>query len=251
MKNTRQIVALSGGKDSTAMALRLKELNPDEPYEYISTPTGNEHAEVFTHLKGLERILKAPIRFLKPYAGDGLVECIRENKMIPNFRARFCTRELKIEPTISFLKSIRPAIQYVGLRADEPLRKGIYGELDDIEQCYPMRDWGWSLEDVHFYLKERGVDVPARTDCAWCFYQRLPEWKHLWKNHPKTYAKAVQIEEELGHTFRSDGRDTWPAALSELAKEFQNGRPVKGYTETYQMELFNCHLSQSCRVCSL
>ena len=35
----RHIVALSGGKDSTALALRLAEVEPCD-YEYICTPTG-------------------------------------------------------------------------------------------------------------------------------------------------------------------------------------------------------------------
>lgn len=39
---TTHVVGLSGGKDSTAMALRLRELNPDTPYTYIITPTGDE-----------------------------------------------------------------------------------------------------------------------------------------------------------------------------------------------------------------
>jgi tRNA(Ile)-lysidine synthase TilS/MesJ len=35
------IVALSGGKDSVAMALRLVEVEPRD-YLYVCTPTGNE-----------------------------------------------------------------------------------------------------------------------------------------------------------------------------------------------------------------
>lgn len=35
------VVALSGGKDSTALALRLKEIEPRE-YQYVCTPTGDE-----------------------------------------------------------------------------------------------------------------------------------------------------------------------------------------------------------------
>ena len=38
----KHIIALSGGKDSTAMALRLAEINPDIDYEYICTPTDRD-----------------------------------------------------------------------------------------------------------------------------------------------------------------------------------------------------------------
>lgn len=37
---TLHVVALSGGKDSTAMALRLAEVEPRE-YTYVCTPTGS------------------------------------------------------------------------------------------------------------------------------------------------------------------------------------------------------------------
>lgn len=33
---------------------------------------------------------------------------------------------------------------------------------------YPLSEWGWDLSRVRQYLTERGVAVPARTDCAGC-----------------------------------------------------------------------------------
>ena len=253
METRRHIVALSGGKDSTAMALRLKELNPSIEYEYFSTPVGNEPQEVFDHLDRLETILGSSITRLAVYKGDGLEKLIDEQQMIPNFRARFCTRILKIEPAIEFMKSASPCVQYVGLRADEPPaeRGGIYGDIQGVRQEYPMRDWGWSLENVYFYLQDRGVDVPVRTDCEWCFYQRLAEWKTLWKHRRESFERAANIELRIGHTFRSPSRDAWPADLKSLGEEFGTGRHVRGYEDSGQLELFNCHLSQSCRVCSL
>jgi tRNA(Ile)-lysidine synthase TilS/MesJ len=54
------IVGLSGGKDSTAMALRLTEVEPRE-YAYICTPTGNEPAEMQAHWSHLEGLLGQPL----------------------------------------------------------------------------------------------------------------------------------------------------------------------------------------------
>lgn len=51
------VVALSGGKDSTAMALRLRELNPDVDYVYVCTPTGNELPEMWEHWRKLGQLL--------------------------------------------------------------------------------------------------------------------------------------------------------------------------------------------------
>lgn len=232
----KHVVALSGGKDSTAMALELARTEPRD-YEYICNATGNELPDLFDHLNRLEDILQKPIKRVG-YHTD-LYGLIDEVKMLPNFRARFCTRILKIEPTIEYFDSLPPgSVLYVGLRKDEEERKGLYGE--DISVRFPMREWGWAECDVWEYLNARGVSIPKRTDCAVCPYQRLGEWFDLWKNYPAEYQKGVEVEKKYGHTFRSAGRDTWPASLAELAKEFERGRPLKRGKR-----------QESCRVCSL
>ena len=70
-------------------------------------------------------------------------ECIRQNKMLPNFRARFCTRQIKIEPARKMMAAQGEVHHYVGLRADEETRLG--GIFDDIGivNHHPFREWGW------------------------------------------------------------------------------------------------------------
>lgn len=281
------VVALSGGKDSVALALRLRELNPDVPYRYISTPTGNELPEFFEHFDRLEQLLQAPIVRIAPKLegtqvigwqdggdSDALLDLIRRHQMLPNFRARWCTRQLKIEPTLFWLAEHAPAIQYVGLRADEGERGGIYpmqpdkvtsktmpnkllrqmvadGVFAGITQAYPMRDWGWSIDDVWGYLDQRGIEIPERTDCGLCFFQRLQEWRRLHAKSPESFAAGVAIEQEIGHTFRSDGRDTWPASLEQLATEFDRGRNPKGYEASRQLRLVDCDREDLCRACTM
>lgn len=236
MNEPKHVIGLSGGKDSVAMALRLVEVEPRD-YEFICNWTGNELPEMKAHLKRLEGLLGKEIMHVG-YHTD-LYGVIDEVQMIPNFRARFCTRILKIEPTIAYFESLpKDSILYVGLRADEEERKGLYGE--DIQVRFPMREWGWGINDVWAYLNKRGIEIPKRTDCAVCPYQRLGEWHDLWKNHPEEYAKGVAVEEKYGHTFRSPQRDTWPAPLSELAIEFANGRKIRERKK-----------DTPCRVCSL
>lgn len=231
------VVGLSGGKDSTGMALHLVELHPYRHWEFICNATGNELPVMFEHWRKLERLLDHAIRPVR-YHTD-LAGLIREQKMLPNFRMRFCTRMLKIEPTIAYFESLPDkSVLYVGLRADEELRRGLYGE--DISVCFPLREWGWGIEVLKAYLVNRGVAIPDRTDCAWCPYQKLGEWFDLWKNHPDLWEEGAVLERERGHTFRSAQRDTWPASMDDLAKEFASGRPLR-----------NTARSTTCRVCSL
>lgn len=233
----RHIVGLSGGKDSVALALALRAVEPRN-YEYICNETGNELPEWRAHIDKLEKMLDAPIKRVR-YHTD-LLGLIQELEMLPNFRARFCTRILKIEPTIEYFASLPPgSTLYVGLRADEEERRGLFGE--DINVRFPMREWGWTIDDVWRFLEKMGVCIPRRTDCAWCPFQRLEEWFSLWQNNREEYYQGVAVELMRGHTFRSPGRDTWPASLWELAQEFERGRQLrKRRTKT-----------EPCRVCSL
>ena len=57
----RDVVGLSGGKDSTALALWLVENEPRE-YEFILQSTGNELPPMVEHWERLERMLGQPIK---------------------------------------------------------------------------------------------------------------------------------------------------------------------------------------------
>ena len=242
------VVGVSGGKDSTCLALALKEKQPDTPFTYIYTPTGNELPEMIMHMKRLEKLLGQEILGL---SNGTLRSIIYEQKMIPNYRSRFCTRILKLVPAGRFYEKYSPVIAYIGLRKDEDEREGTRPGGDsasiesDVKQVFPFQQWGWGLGEVWAFLNDRGITIPERTDCAWCPYQRLGEWYNLWKDHPDIYREGEEIEEEFGHTFRSDGRDTWPASMKDLRLKFEAG-------EIPERSLRMMDKRQGmCRVCSM
>lgn len=224
------------------MALRLCELHPGTDFVYICTPTGNELDEMFAHWRKIGDLLGKPIQ---PVIGGDLFSLIRQQKMIPNFRARFCTRMLKIEPYAAWLmqqsEKYSRIVSYVGIRADEPEREaGDYTKVPGVEMVFPMREWGWTIAKVLDYLAERGVTIPVRTDCALCFWQRLPEWYALWRDHRTQWDEGEAIELEMGHTFRSPSRDTWPAAMKDMRARFEKGDRPRGMKESKLV---------ACRVC--
>ena len=230
------VVGLSGGKDSTALALWLVENEPRE-YTFICNTTGNELPEMLLHWARLEQILKTPIT--QVIDGRGLINLCQEMNALPNFRMRWCTRILKIEPTIKYMDALPDgSVLYVGLRADEEMRRGIYGE--DMKIRFPLREQGFNEASVWKFLADRNVTIPDRTDCALCPYQRIIEWFNLWKNYPDKWAEGVALEKKTGRTFRSDGRDTWPADMESLGLAFASGREIR-----------KSNRDTTCRVCSL
>jgi 3'-phosphoadenosine 5'-phosphosulfate sulfotransferase (PAPS reductase)/FAD synthetase len=214
------IVALSGGKDSTAMALRLLEVEPRD-YEWIITPTGNEPPEMIEHWLKLGRLLGKPLRPVSN--GKSLGGLIRLQNALPNWRMRWCTRMLKIEPFQQYIWVHAPCVVYVGIRADETDREGVDYDNLFIRRDYPLQRWNWELGDVLRYLECHDVQIPERTDCMACFFQTLYEWWVLWRTKPEAYAEAEQWEHMTGHTLRSEQRDSHPAALKDLRQEFESG----------------------------
>lgn len=248
--NRKRVVALSGGKDSTAMALALQVWEPAD-YTYVITPTGNELPEMIGHWLKLVDLLGKP---LTPVSRKSLQGEIRRQRALPNHRARWCTRLLKLVPYYEWLGNQGPVVSYVGLRADEQSRPGmIFPNQDDIMMDFPMRRWFWTLKDVLEFLADIGITVPERTDCAMCFWQTLAEWYLLWLNHPTLYAEAEDLEiwvsaERGGNfTLRSAQRDTWPADLTSLRLAFESGRiPTRSLAIRDKKQQIG-----ACRVCTL
>ena len=242
------IVALSGGHDSTALSFLLREREP-RPYVYVCTPTGNELPAMFDHWRNLGERLG---RRIVPIMAGTLHSIIREEKMLPNFRARFCTRRLKIEPYRKFLIAqcaVGPVVSYVGLRADEPGRAGgAYADIAGVTMRFPLREWGMGENDVQDALKRFGITCPNRNDCGECYHQRLGEWYEYWRDHREAAERAVALEEEMGGTLRSPGRDAWPVALKDLFAAFASGRIPTISLNRMKRERMAIG---SCRVCAI
>lgn len=229
-KRQKQIVAaFSGGKDSTALAYMLR------PKYLLYTSTGNELPPVEQHIQLVAADIGAEV--IRP-PGPTLAELIAQYRSLPNYRMRWCTHRIKVLPAMKWMKDHPDVTLAVGLRHDEPTRKGIYG-LDPARFIFPLRDEKMDVGDVWGVIKSLGIDIPIRTDCAICFFQRLGEWYQLWRDWPAYWREGEDWESFTGHTFRSPSRDTWPAAMQGLRREFERGRIPRGGESTARHERRN------------
>jgi len=246
----KNIVAFSGGKDSTAMALLMAERG--EPFEMLFTPAGDEPAELFEHVNRMVEMTGA--RLITP-DNKPLSFWVEHFNALPNHRQRWCTRLIKIEPCIAYLKQHPGSTLNVGLRADEPPedRTGLYGPYATYR--YPLREAGLDLRGVLDFLRVRNIKVPKRTNCKRCYGQKIAEWYDFWRTDPEGWASAEEDEARTGHTWRSPSRDTWPAALKDMRAEFERGRRPRGLRlPVFQNGLFLDESTgeeeeRECRVC--
>lgn len=242
------VVGMSGGHDSSIMSLLLVEREP-RPYAFVCTPTGDELPEMFAHWRAMGERLGSRIL---PIMAHSLRSLIDEYQALPNFRQRWCTRRIKIEPYEAFLAQLAqggPVVSYVGLRADEPAREGgIYSHIDGVTMRFPLREWGMGESEVQAGLAARGVVCPLRTDCARCYHQRIGEWFLLWLDNRDLYLDAERDEERTGYTFRTPGRDSWPTPLRDLRLEFEAGKTPNVSLRRMAREYM---ATGACRVCAL
>lgn len=223
----RHLVALSGGKDSTAMALHLREAEADREYEFLITPTKRELPEMNAHWEKLECLLgQKLVRIPAPT----LVDLIIKQKALPNWRMRWCTRLIKIEPFMLYAQEASPSVCYVGIRADEAGDREAtdWHGIEGVKQDFPLVRWGWGLSRVKQYLGDRGIVIPNRTDCDICFWQQIGEWWRLWRDHKDRWMEGEALEHFTGHTFRSEQRDTWPASMKGMRELFEKGFVPRG-----------------------
>ena len=95
MDNQRHVLGLSGGRDSAALAVYMRQNHPELNIEYFFTDTGKELPEVYEYLGQLEGFLGKPIQRLNPLRDFDF--WLKEYKnFLPSPRTRWCTRQLKI-----------------------------------------------------------------------------------------------------------------------------------------------------------
>jgi len=205
-KPVRHILGLSGGKDSTALAVLLHQQIPQ--MEYFFCDTHQELPETYSYLDRIKARLGIKIEYLSATRGfDHWLDVY--GGVLPSPQMRWCTKQMKIKPLEDFIGD-DTAISYVGIRADEH-RDGYISTKSTITPVYPFKEQGLVKDDIYRILEESGIGIPkyyewrSRSGCYFCFFQRKYEWVMLHEHHPDLFARAVEYEQQ-----HKDGRTyTW------------------------------------------
>jgi 3'-phosphoadenosine 5'-phosphosulfate sulfotransferase (PAPS reductase)/FAD synthetase len=218
------VLGISGGKDSAALAIYMRDRQPDMIYYFCDT--GEELEETYEYLAVLETYLGKPIKRLNPDRPFSHYLKIYNN-YLPSPRMRWCTAMLKLKPFEDWIEaefSDCLVKSYIAIRADED-REGYISHKENIEAVYPFKQAGVDKDEVFRILEEAAVGLPkyyewrTRSGCYFCFFQRKAEWIGLKERHPERFEKAKTYEKiEIDPATGAQTAYTWSQgeSLAEL-----------------------------------
>jgi len=271
----KHVLGLSGGRDSAALAVYMRQHHPELDIEYFFTDTGKELPEVYEFLGRLEGFLGKPILRLNPDR-DFDFWLKQYNSFLPSPQTRWCTRQLKLRPFEQWLRPMLEAgtkvYSYVAIRSDEEYREGYNSKHDNLKIALPFKQDGIDKPGVQDILEASGLGLPkyyewrSRSGCTFCFYQQKIEWVRLKEQHPDAFEEAKAYEKdavEHGSPFTwSQGESldelTQPERVAQIkedyerrvarmkAKQLQN--PLRDTADDYDIdELYG--QAKSCLAC--
>lgn len=248
MKSDLHVVSFSGGKDSTAMLIGMKEKGMQiDMVLYCDTTV--EFPEMYDHIKKVESFIDIPITKLSAshsyeyYLLDHMKKT-RTGEFVKGYsfagtRSRWCTSKLKTDVINRFLSELKDKyniIQYVGIASDEQYR------IKDLN--YPLVDWGWTEADCLQYCYDKGFDFGGlyeifhRVSCWCCPLQSLDELRKLRKNFPDLWKQLQEWQLKTWRKFRPD------FSVQELEIRFSledewiaDGKEINPKKESFRKEL--------------
>jgi 3'-phosphoadenosine 5'-phosphosulfate sulfotransferase (PAPS reductase)/FAD synthetase len=212
-----RVVQFSGGKDSTALVLWARERFGDD-FVTVFCDTGWEHPLTMAYIAEMNRrLLGGRLVTLRSAKYAGMVELVQIKKRVPSRKARFCTSELKVEPSIQFVADLMAerhdeVTVYQGIRAsesDQRRKAGARFWADDYD-CWIERPlFDWSVEQVFEIHKQYDIEPnplylagSARVGCFPCIQINHAELRRLTETMPEVWDRMAELEAAAaGRTF--------------------------------------------------
>ena len=222
-------MSFSGGKDSTAMLLKMIK-NNIKIDEIIFCDTGMEFQEMYDHIEKVQEMIQMPITVLKSeksfeYWMFEHIKTKGKNKgqkgySWPDFRNRWCTQALKKQVVSKYLKQYKDKeiVEFHGIALDEKERANKNKEK---KVKYPLIEWKMTEKDCLEYCYSKGLDWGGlyrklgRVSCWCCPLKSLKELEVIYNEYPYYWQKLKEWDSKTYRQFRSD------YSIEELENKFK------------------------------
>lgn len=210
-KPKKHILSFSGGKDSTALLLRMLEAGRKiDDIVYFSMGDW-EWPEMIEHIESVKKSIK-PLKITTLVGENDKYELIKK-RGFPNQFLRWCTTE-KQNAIRKYLKKYNDfaCIEYIGIAYNERERTA-KKYLKKKRVVFPLIDWELTEEDNLEYCYSRGYmysnlydELPGKRMSCWCCpMQTIGDIRNLYFNHPDLWDKLRKMQTVSHQAFRMGG----------------------------------------------
>lgn len=242
----KHIVSFSGGKDSTAMLLKMmyKQMKIDE---IIFCDTTVEFPQMMVHIDQVEEYigrkitrLQAPYDFEYYLANHIKTKGVNKGKKGYGWagpRQRWCTSTLKRDVIKKYLKHIPIRTEYIGIAVDEDQRIKNTKSTTKVTYRFPLYDWGVSEKEALQYCYDLGFDWGGlyekfdRVSCYLCPLQPIRALRKLYNEFPELWKNMRRLDKLSYRQFRKD------YSIDELEKKFKGENQQMLWCEEPSREL--------------
>ena len=220
---TLTMASFSGGKDSTAMVLRMIEKR-ERLDKVVFCDTGMEFPAMYAHIEKVQEFVESQgIEFVRLEPEHSFEYMLMEKPIDskkhglyygyswPGMQMRWCTKHLKVQVQERYRRELREStgeeiITCTGLAADEIKRLERKNNLRD---RHPLVEWGWTEDVCLGYCYGKGYDwfdpstgkglydIFSRTSCWICPLGTVDNFRQLRRWYPDLWAKIGEMEARI------------------------------------------------------
>ena len=107
--------------------------------------------------------------------------------------------------------------EWIGISWDEVQRMK-FSRVPWTIKRYPLIEKRLRRTQCAEWLTDNGYKIPIRSACYYCPFHNNEDWRHLKKEHPEEFQKAVDFDKEIREKFSKYDKMKMPVFLHKSCK---------------------------------